>query len=79
MKNVTITLDEETASWARMHAARQGKSVSRMVGELLHEHMRDSRRYAEAMRRYLSRPPVRMRTRGNYPRREGLHERSDLR
>jgi hypothetical protein len=79
MKNVTISLDDETASWARLHAARQGKSVSRMVSELLHDHMRDSRQYAEAMRRYLSRPPVRLRTRGSYPRREDLHERSGVR
>jgi len=34
MKNVTITLDEETAAWARVHAAKQNMSVSRMIGEM---------------------------------------------
>src|SRR4029079_12497948 len=29
MKNITITLDPETAAWVRVHAAEQNKSVSR--------------------------------------------------
>ena len=35
MKNITITLDEETAAWVRIQAAEQNKSVSRFVGEHL--------------------------------------------
>ena len=30
MRNVTITLDEETARWARVEAAMRGTSVSRL-------------------------------------------------
>jgi plasmid stability protein len=37
MKNVTITLDEEVARWARILAAEHNKSVSRLVGEMLRE------------------------------------------
>jgi hypothetical protein len=37
MKNVTITLDEATASWARVEAARQGRSLSRYIAGLLGE------------------------------------------
>ena len=37
MKNVTITLDEKVAQWARVEAAKAGKSVSRFVGDLLAE------------------------------------------
>ena len=37
MKNVTITLDEETARWARVEAAKAGKSLSRWIGEQLAE------------------------------------------
>ena len=33
MKNITITLDAETAAWVRTQAAEQNKSVSRLVGE----------------------------------------------
>ena len=56
MKNITITLDEETAAWVRVHAAEQNKSVSRLVGELLQSRMKDRREYQRAMRRYLSKP-----------------------
>jgi plasmid stability protein len=52
MKNMTITLDEKTAAWVRVHAAKQGKSVSRLLGELLRQHMSGMREYAEAMRRF---------------------------
>ena len=52
MKNFTVTLDEKTAAWVRVHAAKLGKSVSRLLGELLQEHMSDRRRYHEAMRRF---------------------------
>jgi plasmid stability protein len=52
MKNITITLDEKTIAWVRVHAAKQEKSVSRLLGELLRQHMSDSREYTEAMRRF---------------------------
>lgn len=39
MRNVTITLDEEVAKWARVWAAKHDTSVSRMLGELLREKM----------------------------------------
>lgn len=54
VRNVTITLDEETAAWARVHAAEQDMSLSRFIGETLRRQMRDSREYQEAMQRYLS-------------------------
>ena len=54
MKNITITLDEETAAWARVHAARKNLSLSRFVGELLGEHMREAREYDRAMRGFLA-------------------------
>jgi len=50
MKNVTITLDEETANWARVHAAQRDESLSRFVGGILRQHMRESREYDDAMR-----------------------------
>jgi plasmid stability protein len=52
VKNITVTLDEKTAAWVRVHAARQGKSVSRLLGELLRQHMSGTREYAEAMQRF---------------------------
>ena len=80
MKNVTITLDEETAAWARVHAARRNVSLSRYVGELLRQSMRESREYEEAMRRFLDRKPVRLKRSGeHYPTREELYDRPGLR
>ena len=80
MKNITITLDEKTAVWARVHAAKHNKSVSRLVGEMLQEHMRESREYDEAMQRYLAVKPFKfVKPGGRYPTREELHDRASLR
>jgi hypothetical protein len=79
MKNVTITLDEETARWARVEAAHREMSVSRLVGDLLREHMRAQATYEDAMRRYLARAPSVLKETGGYPTREELHDRAGLR
>jgi hypothetical protein len=81
MKNITITLDEETAAWARVRAAEQDASLSRFIGDLLRQHMRDSREYQEAMRSYLSRGPFHALTgpAERYPTREELYDRAGLR
>ena len=53
MKNVTVSMDEGVADWARMEAARRNTSVSRMVGEMLAEKMRRDDAYERAMREAL--------------------------
>jgi hypothetical protein len=80
MKNITLTLDPETAAWIRVHAAEQNKSVSRLVGEILQSHMKDRREYQRAMRRYLSKPPFDL-TGGpeKYPSRAEIHDRARIR
>jgi hypothetical protein len=80
MKNITVTLDDETAAWARVHAARQNKSLSRCIGELLQTHMRESRAYEDAMQRYLSKKPFILSGEAEpYPKREELYDRGKLR
>lgn len=80
MKNITITLDDETATWVRVHAAEQNKSVSRLVGELLQSRMRDRREYQRAMRRYLSKPAFDLSgAPEKYPTREEIHVRTGIR
>jgi plasmid stability protein len=80
MKNVTITLDDKTAAWARVYAARHNTSVSRIVGEMLQQRMQETREYEDAMRRFLSKVPVKLKRAGaRYPRRDELHERARLR
>ena len=80
MKNVTITLDERTAAWARSHAAARDMSLSRYIGELLDKTMRESREYERAMRAYLERPASKLKKRGaRYPTRDELHARNRIR
>lgn len=37
LRNVTVTLEEDVAQWARIEAARRDTSVSRLLGDLLKE------------------------------------------
>lgn len=53
MKNVTVTMEDGVADWARMEAARRNTSVSRLVGEMLAEKMRHDGRYERAMQEAL--------------------------
>jgi tetrahydromethanopterin S-methyltransferase subunit B len=76
MKKVTITLDEEVARWARVQAAVRNTSVSRLVGEMLREKMREEEAYHAARQQYLSQEPRRLKAPGtSYPRREELYDR----
>ncbi|MEN8150954.1 MAG: CopG family transcriptional regulator [Planctomycetota bacterium] len=76
MKNVTITLEESVARWARVHAARQGTSVSRLLGELLKEKMLREKGYETARRRFMARAPRVLKADGStYPVRDELHDR----
>lgn len=80
MKNVTITLDEEVARWARIRAASRDTSLSRLVGELLRDMMRDEEDYQASMQHYLSQPARRLKKRSErYPGRAAIHDREALR
>jgi hypothetical protein len=80
MKNVTITLEEEVARWARVRAAEQDISVSRMLSNLLREQMAREARYQTEMTQYLLREPRPISTPGSpYPSRDALHDRASLR
>ena len=55
MRNVTVTMEDQVAEWARMEAARRNTSVSRLIGELLAEKMRHDDAYERAKQDWLSR------------------------
>ncbi len=78
MRNVTVTLDEETAKWARIEAARRDMSVSGFIRQLMRERMGGQIAYPGAMSRYLSRAGSNLSEGGNYPAREELHDRAGL-
>ncbi|MDE0122789.1 MAG: hypothetical protein OXN80_09440 [bacterium] len=76
MRNVTITLDDETARWARIEAAKLGTSVSRLVGGMLTEHMKSAATYERARRSYSNRSPTALKAGdGSYPARSEIHSR----
>lgn len=76
MKNVTITIEEDVARWARIRAAEEETSLSRLVGEMLREKMIEEKTYQAAMKKYLSQVPRVMKKRGEkYPRRRELYGR----
>jgi hypothetical protein len=80
LRNVTITLDEETARWARVEAAKQDTSVSQLISAMLRERMLGSHEYETARKRYWSQEPRAHRRPGDrYPTRDELHERDRLR
>ena len=80
MKNVTISLDEDTAQWIRVQAATKATSVSRLVGDMLRERRLEDAEYQNAMVRFLKRPTTRLKSEENdYPDRESLYDRPILR
>jgi hypothetical protein len=80
MRNVTVTLEEEVARWIRVEAAKRETSVSRLVGEMLREHMRSQDAYEVARRQFFTIQPRLLRESNSpLPSREELHDRSRLR
>jgi hypothetical protein len=80
MRNVTITLDEEVAQWARIEAAKRETSVSRFVGEMLRDRMQSEESYEEARRQFFAIAPRPLRAAATaLPSREELHDRAGLR
>lgn len=80
MKNITITLPEEAARWARVRAAELDTSVSRLVGDLLTDMMHQEEGYRAAMRFALTPKSLRLSAPGTrYPTRDELHDRNTLR
>jgi hypothetical protein len=78
LRNVTLTLEESVARWARVEAARQDISVSRFLANILTERMKENDEYETAKRRALSRKPF-LKSDGRYLSREEVHDRANLR
>ena len=78
LRNITVILEDHVARWARLEAARQEISVSRLLGGILKERMLEKDGYERAMRRALARQPF-LRTKGRYLSRQEAHDRARLR
>ena len=75
MKNVTITVDDASLEWVRIEAAKRNTSVSRLVGEMLADKMRQEDAYAQAMRGWLGKERQWRSDGSAYPSREQTYDR----
>jgi hypothetical protein len=58
LKNMTITVSEDVAHWARRKAAEENTSVSKLVGRMLEEEMRRTDAYWAAYERWKKIGPI---------------------
>lgn len=65
-RNVTVSLEEQVALWARFEAARRDTCFSRLLGDLMKQHMASKKRYEKAMRSALARARF-LKGEGRYP------------
>jgi hypothetical protein len=76
-RNMTITLEDEVARWARIKAAERDTSVSQLVGDMLKEKMQDDAAYDSAMRTMFEivKPVKFEKPGGRFPTRDELYDR----
>jgi hypothetical protein len=58
LKNMTITVSQEAARWARKKAAEENTSVSKLVGRMLEDQMRRTDEYWKAYERWKKIGPI---------------------
>lgn len=76
MKNVTVTLDEDTAARARVKAAERKMSLSRYIGEVLRKELRHDDEYEAAYRAWRKSKPFPLKGPPQpYPKREEIYDR----
>jgi hypothetical protein len=74
-KNITIKISVEAAHWARRKAAEENTSVSKLVGRMLEQQMRQSDSYREAFERFKTYLPSARNSATDRMTREDSHER----
>lgn len=78
LRNITVTLEDDVARWARIEAAREETSLSRFLGSILKQRMKETDGYETAMHRALAQKPF-LKANGRYLSREEVHDRDRLR
>ena len=74
MKNVTISIEETVAQFAKVAGAKQGKSLSRFINDFLRSLMDDGKERERARREFFSRGAY-FSSGGRKISREEMHER----
>ncbi|HEY8249947.1 MAG TPA: CopG family transcriptional regulator [Burkholderiales bacterium] len=76
MKNVTITLDQDTTARARVKAAERNMSLSRYIGEVLRKELRHGDEYEAAYRAWRKSKPFPLKGPPEpYPKRDEIYDR----
>lgn len=80
MKNVTVTLDDDTVARARVQAAERNMSLSRYIGEVLRDRLGGDEEYWAAYRAWREEKSFPLKGPAQpYPKREELYDRPVLR
>jgi hypothetical protein len=80
LKNVTVTLDEETFAKARVRAAERNLSLSRLMSDVLRRELQHESEYEAAYRAWRARKPFALKGAPQpYPKREELYDRAAMR
>ena len=58
LKNLTITVEEDAIRWARRKAAEENTSVSKLVGRMLEDKMRQTDEYWAAYEKWKHIQPI---------------------
>jgi hypothetical protein len=58
LRNITITVSEEAARWARIKAAQEDTSVSKLVGRMIEDQMRKTSDYWAAYEKFKKIKPI---------------------
>ena len=75
LRNVTITLEEEVARWARRKAAEENTSVAKLVGRMLERAMRLNDGYWRAYEEWKQGPTLPGIATETLPSRDEIHGR----
>ena len=80
LKNVTVTLDEQTFAKARVRAAERNMSLSRLMSDVLRRELQHESEYEAAYRAWRARKPFPLKgVPQAYPKRAELYDRAAMR
>ncbi len=76
MKNITISISEDTAKWLRVSAAEHELSVSKYVSRMIEEKWQNEAAYVQAKEHFLNKKPKDLKRSGvSYHSKDEIHER----
>ncbi|HCM28782.1 MAG: hypothetical protein A2Z99_21285 [Treponema sp. GWB1_62_6] len=75
MRNVTVSIPDDLAQWARVWAAEHDSSVSAMLSDILRDMREKESRYVSAMECFFAAEPGKLSDGIAYPDRESLYDR----